>query len=272
MSAEPVAGPLLPVPIARRVITLAPISLDDLEATAALLTRTDRKYVISWALLAATLDAIEREFSVLEIAGRRLFTYRSRYFDSPTLAAFRAHIQGRRLRFKCRVRHYVDSDRYVFEVKLRGTRGETVKHQLTCAADAYDAIAEPVHAFAADCVGAAYGKPVGDLRPSLETRYRRMTLVARGGGERVTVDHAVRFDNGSGAWGALQEGYVILETKGGTALSATDRALRRLGAQPVSCTKYCVGIGLLHDELPVSDLRRLLRRYFDTQSPLPPVR
>jgi len=38
--------------------------------------------------------------------------------------------------------------------------------------------------------------------------------------------------------------------------------LGRLGARSVRCTKYCVGVGLLRDDLHTSDLGWLLRRSY----------
>ena len=263
MPAEAVAASLVPVPVARRLIALPPISLAELEASAGLLTRTDRKYIIGWDLLEATIDALGPISTVLEIDGRRTFAYRSRYFDSPSLEAFRAHVQGRRKRYKCRVRHYVDSDDYVYEVKLKGRRGQTVKHRLACPPGARDASPEePLRAFAAGCVGDAYGQSVGRLCPTLDTHYRRLTLVARDGGERVTIDYGVGFDDGRGGYARLDDGYVILETKGAGSMSRADRVLRGLGARPVECSKYCVGISLLREDAHAAELRPLLRRYF----------
>jgi hypothetical protein len=268
MSAERVAAPLVPASVAGRIIALPPMSLGELEASAGLLTRTDRKYIIEWHTLDAAIDAIGPLAAVLEIGGRRTFAYHSRYFDSPSLEAFRAHIQGRRKRYKCRVRHYVDIDRMVFEVKLKGRRGQTVKHRLDCPPDAYDDPPdEPLRAFASRCVGDAYGKPVGTLCPTLDTYYQRMTLVARDGGERVTVDYGVVFADGHGRWGRLEDGYVIVETKGAGATSRGDQILRGLGARPVQCSKYCIGISLLRKDVNVNDLRWLLGRYFAASAP-----
>ena len=67
---------------------------------------------------------------MLEIDGRRSFGYESVYFDTPQLSTYRAHLQRRRQRFKARTRTYTDSGLCMFEVKLTGARGETVKQRV----------------------------------------------------------------------------------------------------------------------------------------------
>jgi hypothetical protein len=251
----------LPDRVRERLYGLPPVSLGELEATASLQQRTDRKYLATWEQLDELLTALAGDHASLQIDGARVFTYRSRYFDSDSLGAFRAHVQGRRRRYKCRARHYVDSDRYVFEVKLKGRRGETVKHQLPCSPEEYEAFTARAHAFASEWVQDAYGRPVGALGPSLETHYRRLTLVAADRSQRVTVDFALTFDDGSGTVSQLDPGHVIVETKG-HGMGDADRVLRDLGVRPVSCSKYCIGVGLLRDDVKANTFHRLLRRYF----------
>ena len=112
------------------VETLEPIGLEALDAAAALRTRVDRKYLLPTADLPDLLDALRDTHAALEIDGRRWFHYDSVYFDTEGLLTARAHVQGRRRRFKCRSRHYVETGRCVFEIKLKGLRGRTLKHQL----------------------------------------------------------------------------------------------------------------------------------------------
>ena len=237
--------------------SFAPISLAELEATAGLLSRVDRKYILSVPQAQALMTALAPTHCVLEIGGRRAFAYRSVYLDSPCLGAFRAHMQERRRRYKCRTRHYVDSDRHVFEVKLKGLRGMTVKHQMPLAAP--EPTAEAL-AFAAARVGEAYGRTPRDLRPSISTTYVRVTLAV--GDHRVTVDHGLSFAADTGGTAALRDEYVIVESKSPQGAGTADGVLKRLGIRPVECSKYCVGVALLRDDVRANRLRWLLHRYF----------
>jgi hypothetical protein len=112
------------------VAAFASITLEELDRRAALQTRVDRKYVVTHRALEHVLGTIGDAYEMLEIHGRRVFGYRTMYFDTPSLTTYRDHVQRRRKRFKCRSRHYVDSGLHLFEVKLKGPRAETIKKAL----------------------------------------------------------------------------------------------------------------------------------------------
>ena len=92
------------------------ISLEELDARAALRDRRDAKYVLPVAALDELLARLAGTHRVLEIGGRRTFAYDSVYYDTCGLGTYRAHAQRRRVRFKCRSRLYLDAGRCHFEV------------------------------------------------------------------------------------------------------------------------------------------------------------
>lgn len=240
----------------------APISLQELQDTAALRTRVDRKYVVGWDTLARVLHAVADTHRGLQIDGQRTFRYESVYFDSPELIAFRAHMQQRRRRYKVRSRHYVDSGLQTFEVKLKGRRGETIKHQLPYADQDLNKVTSQARDFLTARLAEAYPSlEVPELAPVLSNRYQRMTFACAG--ERMTVDFDLHYADADSDVVGLDPGHVIIESKCERGLGAADRELRRLGIKPVTCSKYCVGVGLLRDDVKVNDLRWLLSRYFD---------
>lgn len=236
------------------------ISLDEMQASAALTTRMDRKYVLDWDTLTAVLRVLAETHRVLEIDGRRLFRYESVYFDSPELHAFHAHLQRRRRRYKVRTRLYVDSGLLMFEVKLKGKRGETIKHRMPYEADDLGQLNTDARQFVCDLLAEAYPRlEVPGLTATLHSSYQRLTLTA--GAERVTCDFDVTFGAADDAPG-LDGRFVILESKCEQGVGVVDRELRRLGVHPVACSKYCLGLGLLRDDVKVNDMRWLLNRYF----------
>jgi hypothetical protein len=111
---------------------LAAIGLDELDAVAALRRRFDAKYLLSRDALPGLLERLAPTHRVLEIEGGRAFEYRTTYFDTPELGAFRDHLQGRRRRLKVRVRHYAHTDDCFLELKLRGPHGATIKRRQPC--------------------------------------------------------------------------------------------------------------------------------------------
>ena len=241
----------------------AAIGLPELEAIAALPVRIDVKYVIAHERLASLTERLRATHSVLEIDGRRAFAYRTTYFDTPELTAFREHLQRRRRRYKARSREYVDSGLCTFEVKLKGPRGRTIKHRMPYEPVRRNEVSEPALAFLHDCVERSYGRPpAGVLRPALEVAYTRVTFAALGRNERLTCDFDVTFSAPDGTRGQLARDMVIVESKslGGRAIA--ERELRALGARPEpGCSKYCLGVGFTRPDLSASRMLPLLRRH-----------
>jgi hypothetical protein len=244
-----------------------PIGLDDLVEGASLQTRIDCKYVATWAAFEQLARDLASSHVMLDIAGDRLFTYDTVYFDTRSLRSYRDHVQRRRKRFKCRSRRYMETDHYVFEVKLKGLRGSTVKRALPYDRDAHGSVDAQARAFVDDCLLEEYGQVLGEeLVPTLRTTYRRMTFARRDCSERLTCDFHFAANDLPFAPrrppAMLLPDRVIVEHKSGRDIGATRAALRALGAQPASCSKYCLGIALTHPEVVDNDFRALLRRHF----------
>lgn len=246
------------------VARLGALSLAELEATAALTTRHDRKYLATWAQAAALVAAVGDDHLALEIDGRRSFTYDTVYYDSADLLTFRAHVQGRRRRFKVRVRSYVDSGRHSVELKLKGRRGETVKHRSGCA-DPADPFGAEARRFLDERLHEAYGQRLPEaLHPTVRTRYERMTLVGRDGGSRVTCDSRLHYPAGDATGPLLSDDHVILEVKCADPGAPVLAALRELGVRPSPLSKYALGVGLRALAPVPPDLRRAARTLFTT--------
>jgi hypothetical protein len=242
--------------------SLEPVGLDAVVDAAALMRRVDRKYLVPVEVAAALVDAVAPTHRVLEIEGRRTTTYRSTYLDTPDLRCCRDHLQGRRLRWKTRSRLYVEDRLCRFEVKTRGTRGQTVKQALELPADTYGAYDAPQRTFVTEVLGRS-----PHLQPALEVGYTRATLADLDAGTRLTIDLGVagrslpdrpaRLRAGSVSF---RENSVIVETKGHGRLGAPDRVLFALGLRPRSLSKYALAAALLSD-LPDNDVRRIAGRH-----------
>ena len=242
---------------------VAPISLKELNNLAELQTRVDRKYFVSAGVFRQLIAQLAGEMQVLEIDGRRTFGYESFYFDTPQLSTYRAHLQRRRQRFKARTRTYTDTGLCMFEVKLTGARGETVKQRVPHPQELRAELTDDALTHLGSTLRDAYHQdlPAG-LRPTLVTSYRRTTFVSRTGEARLTcdvglvcgdVEHEVR-DTGT---------HVLVESKSAGRGSAPDRILRDLGVRPAKVSKYCVAVAALHPELPSNPWHQTLQRYFE---------
>jgi hypothetical protein len=262
------AGRIAPVSTtSERVIgavgALPAIDLRTLDRGAALLTRVDRKYVVPVETFVRLVGELDDSWSSLEIAGSRLFGYSSVYFDTEDFVTYRAHLQGRRRRYKVRVRRYVDSDDCMIEVKRKGLRGVTVKERRAHPVWQQTELGDDGQAFVQGCLH-GHGDPglSGAMHPVVVTGNRRTTLASLSGHSRLTVDTDLACGWGA-SHAALRPGFVVLESKVEGHGSQVDRLLRAFGVRPVPISKYCVGVASLGLDLPSNPWRRTMRSYFD---------
>lgn len=239
-----------------------PIALDELVATAELLTRVDRKYLLPGSEAKDILDRETDGARVLEMAGRREFSYDSVYFDTEDHLSYRLTAQRRRRRFKLRTRSYLDTGSAFLELKTKSGRGSTVKDRIT-----YD----PADRTRLTDEGRAYLRPlllahghdpvlIDRMQPSLVSQYSRATLLMPDG-SRATIDTGLCWSDARGHSVALP-GHVILESKSPGPPSRLDRALWRAGHRPSGISKFGVGTAALHPELPRNKWARTLRSPF----------
>ena len=247
-------------------MTTATIELAELVTSTAMLTRHDRKYLLSAAELPNFTAQLDAHTRVLRIEGLTWFNYLSCYYDTPELACYQAAGRGRRRRFKVRTREYLQSGERWLEVKTRGPRGTTVKDRRPRPwADPELSFAELDWLASTLAARGLTDVPVTELVPSLTTNYLRQTrqVVPSCGAptSRLTIDIDLTCALPDARAGSGQSRFadrIILETKGGARPSVVDRLLWANQHRPVSMSKYGVGIASLHPEQSALKWRRLL--------------
>ena len=271
---------------------LTSTSLAELNSAAGLLTRVDRKYLVPLERAQELAGGLTSEARVLDIDGRRRFSYASTYFDTPGLEAFMLTARKRRRRFKVRTRTYLDSGLCFLEVKTRGARGTTVKRRMGYHPDDASRLTGPGRSFVAVCLAstgvtgpAAAREIAAALRPVLATTYERTTLHLPRAEARATIDTSVTWrrltpgvrTRAAGVAGAPQAlrpahltaaidggepvavaGVAVVETKNPATPSPADRALWDAGHRPARISKYATGMALLHPDLPANRWYRTL--------------
>ena len=243
------------------VATLPTVTLSEVLEHAANLTRVDRKYLVPHALLPDLLPALGGGFRALAIDGRRSTTYTSRYLDTEDLSSCRAHLQGRRRRWKVRVRRYHEDGLVRVEVKAREGRGTTSKTVLDLSDAAGVSASGRLHGEATGFVRTVladhgFDVDVARLRATMKVTYRRSTLADVSVGLRVTIDSDLVCELDD-RHVRLDDGFVVVETKGGLRPGPADRALVALGVRPRSLSKYASAASLLREDLADNDVRRL---------------
>jgi hypothetical protein len=221
------------------------LSLEALDERAALLRRVDNKYVLSQDGFVELTRRLRTDHQVLDIEGRRVFSYSTTYFETPDLRCFLDHVEDRVPRFKTRTRLYEDSGTCVFEVKLKRSGDVTHKQQIDYAPE------DRLHMTdeARDCVRSALDeadvKAPQSLGSRLTTSFDRVTFAARSGSERLTCDFCVRLIGSGADTAAMRDDLVLIETKSETGESPADHELARMGLTPVSLSKYRVGMSIV---------------------------
>ena len=244
------------------------ISLDEMNARAAMLTRVDRKYVVPTHRLDELIALMNPATQVLEIQGAIEQRYASCYFDTPELHSFMDTAHKRRRRYKVRMRSYLDSELSFLEVKTRGPRGHTVKKRMKYDFNQAERmelsregrlwVAERLEA--AQCFDGV--DRVDSLLPVLSGSYTRSTLLMADGQGRATIDTRLNWDS----WGRELDAphIAIIETKSGAAPSDLDRLWWANGIRPSRISKYATAMALLTSDLQTNRWTRVIDRFFTT--------
>lgn len=244
----------------RAAANRVPIGLDEVISEAALQTRVDRKFLLTPEEFTALSERLGERFKIMQIDGLRTFRYESVYFDTEDFEQYRAHRQGRRRRYKVRSRTYVDTGLSMFEIKTKGLRGSTVKHRVEQPPEQAGELSAENVEFLGEVLANEYGLQAPALAPVLDSSYVRATFVNPIDGERVTCDVELSYANKENR--VAGPDLIVVETKSADGHGASDRALAELGIREVSMSKYCIGIALLHPQLPANRWSRLLEQRF----------
>jgi VTC domain len=245
------------------------ISLTDLNKRASLLDRAESKYVFSAETFDSVLQRLRPDFEVLVINDKSTFTYDTTYYDTHSLLLYRQHAQSKRLRLKVRSRHYVDNHLCFFELKLKGQRDRTIKLRQPYLAEDMNVVTPDAQMYVKECVQTTYGQQFQEqLVPALAMRFQRVTLVGTRRPERMTIDFGLQFTFANGPAVEAPLDTLIVEVKSADGKGRADEVFREFGARQDTCSKYCVGLNMVRDDLSYNAFNRTLRTHFAWSPPL----
>ncbi|MCB1256271.1 MAG: polyphosphate polymerase domain-containing protein [Microthrixaceae bacterium] len=261
---------------------LQTVTLDELNETAELQSRMDRKYIVDKSRLADVIAANGTGLRVLEIDDHRGSHYTSTYFDTPDLVSYMSTARSRPTRFKVRTRRYGDAPETWLEVKQRSVHGKTIKERIQLGSGA-PATVLGLSTFYDGQVGLKGAESIAflnefdtiaphvvNLSRKLTTAYTRMTLLCSSlgqripQGQRVTIDCDLRcgLPDGSGIDIGRLGDLMIIETKSpGHGPGPFDRALWSMHIRPIVISKYALGMASSDPTLPSNKWHRVLSRY-----------
>lgn len=165
-----------------------PISLTEMNQVS-FLDRKDIKFVFHIDRLIPLLKNTTGPYKVLTIKDKRLFRYKTLYFDTPDMKFYFDHHNGVRSRFKVRYREYIDTAQTYLEIKEKNNRERTIKKRLLTGQ-----MQETLSQRDIDFIRKYIQIEPGNLNPVLLSLFTRFTLVSLNNKERITFDINLEFE------------------------------------------------------------------------------
>ena len=237
--------------------TLPPISLDEMSSIR-LMNRTDSKFLANERQFASLLEMVRGNYMVQCIDGKRYAEYQTVYFDDSGNSMYTRHHNGFLTRQKVRIRSYMDTGNYFFEVKLKNNHGRTKKKRIELhSADSY--MADGAGEFL-DSV-AMMPIPLAEMSPKITNHFERITLVNNDKTERLTIDTGLSFHNEVSGQDRSMDNLVVIEVKrDGNTYSPILDMLRELRIFKSGFSKYCIGMALTTPDIKKNRFNKRIRR------------
>ena len=250
--------------ISSLISEFAPISLDEM-GSVKLMNRIDTKYAVPMSALPAILEAAKADYYAQEIDGKRIATYDTMYYDTPSLDMYMRHHDRQLVRQKIRVRQYVDSDLTFLEIKRKNNKGRTKKKRI--AVPGFSLLPSTIgHSkredwSVEDFIAAKSRYTWSEITPHLWTKFQRITLVNKAKTERLTIDMNLVWDNVITGEKKTFPELVIIELKrdGNVPSKMTDIMLNQR-VHPFKISKYCIGTALTTPEIKKNRFKSKIRK------------
>lgn len=227
--------------ISDQIAQFSPITLAEMEKVK-LMNRIDVKFIFTDGILGDILNAIKDDYYILVAGGTRIANYITLYFDTSDNQFYLHHHNGKNNRYKVRYREYVDSKLTFFEIKYKNSKGRVVKNRIEV-----DAIKQELGPEEMEMVRKKISKKIV-LEPRLENRFNRVTLVAKEGIERVTLDFNLRYSIASENEGFPNLAIAEIKQERYSRSSKIMQTLRTFGIRPDRMSKYAIGMSIFSGE------------------------
>ncbi len=219
------------------------ISLDEIQAYA-LQDRTDIKYLVRLVDIPSILSTFSSDCFILETNSQRISEYRTLYYDTPALTFYYDHHNGKRPRYKIRMREYLNTNDIFLEVKKKENNLRTIKNRMPIKT-MRQSLTPEMRAFLTQF----YDDSPDSLKPVIWNTFRRITLVNKGSNERITIDLGLSFFNQTNSLQLSHLAIVEIKQSKFNRESIIITALKEKGYQPISVSKYCTGMAFLRPDI-----------------------
>ncbi|MGI9532645.1 polyphosphate polymerase domain-containing protein [Lutimonas sp.] len=212
-----------------------PISLEEMDSVS-LLKRMDTKFIMNESKLDSFLSGLTNFYQVLEIDGQRMMRYESQYYDTPERKFYKDHHNRKIRRVKIRIRNYIDSNSFFFEIKQKDAKGNTIKKRKALDSMSLDT------GFDHDRFIKKILNKEFFLEPTVKNHFKRITLVNKALKERVTIDLNLSFNKEGGDIKFKDLVIIELKQKRLNRDSPVFKNLKQRGVLPYRISKYCIGM------------------------------
>ena len=244
-----------------------PISLAEMEEIR-LMNRLDQKYLATIPQLIELLHMAEGKYMAQVIDGLRVSGYRTLYLDTPDEEMYLMHHNRRAPRQKVRVRTYLVGGDTFLEVKNKNNHGRTKKKRIHVSGpEQADILSSPdlmrqlKTAGGNDLLKKCAWYQLEQLRPKMENRFERITLVNMAKTERLTIDCHIRFHHVETGLDNTFDQLVVIELKrDGNVDSPVLDMMRRLRIRPSGFSKYCIGSVMTNPALKQNNFHKKIRK------------
>lgn len=169
------------------------LTLTELNAQASYLKRIDRKFLLTLEQFHDFLEYLKNDFQVLEICGKKVFSYDNVYMDTEDYLFYSQHQNKLKSRTKVRTRLYTDSHLAFFEYKQK-INWVTQKYRYEFPCEEHGTMTKWKTRFFEWVWQSMYSwdTKTPKIYPALKTAYKRITLVEKQWWERLTVDFNIK--------------------------------------------------------------------------------
>ncbi len=225
------------------VSTFSAVSLNEINEVK-LMSRIDRKYWFHISKLFPLLESALDYYDILEIDGQRIMDYQTTYFDTEDSSMYLKHHNQKLNRVKIRQRNYVSTNCSFLEVKFKTNKKRTLKTRIATDFGPTEFIQTEL-----DFIEEKTPFKGENLHPSLNNKFKRITLIHKQKLDRCTIDISPEFWDENDK--SKIENLVIFELKRGRSLKLSPIVLilRNLKIRQKGLSKYCTGRAILDQKL-----------------------
>lgn len=240
--------------------------LTDLNA-ANLMNRVDSKFVLPLSFLPDLLIQLKSCYTVLEINNSRISSYHNQYFDTPDMALYHDHHNGKLNRYKVRRRRYVDTNTEFLEIKLKNNKKRTIKNRIKLSGHQNE------YKECAQFIDDHMQTSIKSLDVRQQGGYKRIALANEAQAERLTLDFDLWYQDRRGSNKVKLPEFFIAELKQNkkSKQSPFYQLMSANNIFPTAFSKYCIGCALLYKSSIKSNQFKPILSYIEKDNNIEPA-